>query len=145
MPAWGIWLVLAALLGIGEALSLTFVLGLSAVAALLAGGAALLGAPVAGQLSAFLVGELVLLVGVRPLARRAAAGRPALATGIDALVGAEGVVVERVDETGGRVRIRGELWSARPMAPHAALDPGVPVTVLRVDGATALVYERDLL
>ena len=64
----------------------------------------------------------------------------AMRTGTAALVGASGVVVEQVDLHGGRVKIGGEVWSARAIDETQVLEPGTPVQVAEIQGATALVY-----
>ena len=51
------------------------------------------------------------------------------------------VVVERVDGNGGRVKIGGEVWSARALDEHSVIEPGARVQVAEIEGATALVYE----
>jgi membrane protein implicated in regulation of membrane protease activity len=67
---------------------------------------------------------------------------PALArTGTAALVGRKAVVLRRVDSQGGRIRIGGEEWSARPYLDGTVIEPGAPVEVVEIDGATALVIE----
>ena len=52
----------------------------------------------------------------------------------------DGVVVERVDVNGGRVKIGGEVWSARAVRRDQVLEPGTQVQVAEIQGATALVY-----
>ena len=82
------------------------------------------------------------------------AARPALRRRLDrgiehstmhfrALVGASAVVVARVDGHGGRIKLRGELWSARSCDGHEVIEPGATVTVMDISGATALVVGRD--
>jgi membrane protein implicated in regulation of membrane protease activity len=51
------------------------------------------------------------------------------------------VVLQRVDQNGGRVKIGGEEWSARAYMPDQVLEPGTEVEVVQIEGATALVYE----
>jgi membrane protein implicated in regulation of membrane protease activity len=65
----------------------------------------------------------------------------ALRTGTAALPGRSAVVVDRVDATGGRVKIGGEVWSARAFDERQVLEPGTKVQVAEIEGATALVYE----
>jgi membrane protein implicated in regulation of membrane protease activity len=65
----------------------------------------------------------------------------AIRTGTAALVGARAVVVERVDDTSGQVRIGGEIWSARSYFEGQVLEPGARAEVAKIEGATALVYE----
>jgi len=50
-------------------------------------------------------------------------------------------VLQRVDDSGGLVRIGGEDWTARAYMPGQVLEPGVQVEVAEISGATALVYE----
>jgi membrane protein implicated in regulation of membrane protease activity len=65
----------------------------------------------------------------------------AMRTGTAALEGAPAVVLQRVDGDGGRVRIGGEEWSARSFMPDQVFEAGVRVEVMKIEGATALVYE----
>jgi membrane protein implicated in regulation of membrane protease activity len=41
------------------------------------------------------------------------------------------------------VRISGEVWSARAVAPGQVIPAGTVVDVFEIDGATALVYAED--
>jgi membrane protein implicated in regulation of membrane protease activity len=66
---------------------------------------------------------------------------PSLRTGTAALVGARAVVLQRVDENGGRIKLGGEEWSARSFVPDQVFEPGARVEVAEIQGATALVYE----
>ena len=141
MPAWLIWTILAALLAVGEVLTVALVLGLIAVAALAAAVVAGLGGGVVLQLVAFIAGSLAMLAVVRPIARRHLRLPAALRTGTAALVGSKATVLERVDAEGGRVKIGGEVWSARAWDEHQVLEPGTRVEVIGIEGATALVYE----
>ena len=112
--------------------------------ALAAGAAAIVAAAGGGWLLTLLVfgaGSLASLAVLRPIAR-AHLRQPAVdADGNGALVGASATVVERVDGTGGRVKIGGEVWSARSLDEHTVIEPGTRVEVAQIDGATAVVYE----
>jgi membrane protein implicated in regulation of membrane protease activity len=141
MPAWLIWTILAALLAVGEVLTMALVLGLIAVAAVAAAVVAGLGGGVAVQLVVFIAVSLAMLGVVRPVARRHVRLPAPLRTGTAALVGSRAVVLERVDAEGGRVKIGGEVWSARAWDEHQVLEPGARVEVVGIEGATALVYE----
>ena len=141
MSPWVICLVVAAGLAVGEVLTLGLVLGLIAVGAVLAALVAVVGAGTAFQLVAFLVGSVALLGLVRPVARRHLQTPRALRTGAAALVGARALVLERVDAHGGRVKIGGEIWSARAYDETQVIEPGATVEVFEIEGATALVYQ----
>ena len=141
MSAWVIWLVVAAGLAVGEVLTLGLVLGLIALGAVLGAVVAVVGAGTAFQVLAFLAGSVALLGLVRPVARRHLQTPRALRTGAAALVGKRALVLERVDAQGGRVKIGGEVWSARAYDETQVIEPGATVEVFKIEGATALVYQ----
>ena len=141
MPEWGIWLIVAAGLVAGEVLTLSFVLGAIALAALLAAAVAAIGLGVELQLSGFAVAAVAAVLVLRPLARSHLRTPARLRTGTAALVGSSATVLERVHEGGGQVRIGGEVWTARPYEDAGEFEPGARVEVLQIRGATALVAE----
>ncbi len=141
MPAWAVWVVVGALLAVGEIFTLGFFLGPIALAAVVAAAVAAAGGGLALQLAAFIVASLASLAIVRPIVRRHLRTPAQLRTGTAALVGAPAVVLERVDDNGGRVRIGGEVWSARAYQEGQVLEEGARVEVLEIKGATALVSE----
>jgi len=122
-------------------LSLSFFLGPIALAAALAALIALVGAPAELQFVAFIAGSVASLAIVRPIARRHLRTPAALRTGTAALVGSRAVVLERVHADGGKVKIGGEIWTARPFDEDEAFETGARVEVLKIEGATALVSE----
>jgi membrane protein implicated in regulation of membrane protease activity len=140
--AWIVWVVVAVGLAIGEVLTPgLFFLGPVAVAAAAAAVAAGVGGGWVASVLVFLVGSILSLAFLRPVARRHV-HMPALSrTGTDALVGRKAVVTRRVDSVGGRVRIGGEEWSARSYLDGEVFAEGTAVDVVRIEGATALVTE----
>jgi membrane protein implicated in regulation of membrane protease activity len=142
MSAWVVWAIVAAICAGAEALTLTLILGFVSIGALIALIVAVLGAPVAAQLIAFIVGTGALVGFVRPIAK-AHLHRPALTTGVDALVGKRAIVLQRVDTHQGQVRIGGEVWTARAYLEDQVLEPGTSVDVVKIQGATALVYGSE--
>ncbi len=141
MPAWLLWAVIAVALAIGEIFTPgLFFLGPIAVAAVAAMIVAALGAGWVIELVVFAAGAVASLAVLRPIARSHLRMPAALRTGTAALVGTRAVVVERVDAAGGRVRIGGEVWSARAFDEGQVLEPGTNVQVAEIEGATALVY-----
>lgn len=140
MQAWIGWLIAAGILGILEAVAPVLVFGMLAVAALAGLVVALLGLPFGWQLLAFALAAIATLGIVRPVVRRATRPRGFERTGLSKLVGQDALVVERVDAHDGRVKLRGQIWSARSYDPTLVLEPGCTVQVIEIDGATALVY-----
>lgn len=143
MMAWIVWLIVAAALGVAELLTTTFALGIIAVAALVAAGVAGLHAGLPFQLLAFVVAAGAGLGFVLPVARRHIKQPPLLKTGPAALVGKTARVLEEVTVQSGRVRIGGEIWTARPYDESLVIPVGAAVDVMQIEGATALVYPRE--
>jgi len=142
VPAWLIWAIVALLLSVGEiATPGMFFLGPVAVASVAAGVVALAGVGAALQLIIFIAGSVASLLFLRPIARRHLHMPAAIRTGTAALEGTKAVVLQRVDVNGGRVRIGGEEWSARAYLEDGVYEPGARVEVVKIEGATALVYE----
>jgi membrane protein implicated in regulation of membrane protease activity len=142
VAAWLAWAIAALLLAIGEILTPgLFFLGPVALAAVAAAIAAVAGAAVWLQILVFAGASVASLGILRPIARAHLHMPAALRTGTAALVGAPAVVLQRVDQHSGRVRIGGEEWSARAFMPDQVLEPGTKVEVVKIEGATALVLE----
>jgi len=141
VPDWLLWVVLAALLAVGEVLTLGFLLGLLALAAVAAGIIAAIGAGVVVQFLVFIAASIASLALIRPVAKRHLRTPAQLRTGTAALVGSKAVVTERVDDLSGQVKIGGEVWSARSFMEGEVIEPGARVEVAKIEGATALVYE----
>ena len=143
MMAWIVWLIVAAVLGVAELLTTTFALGIIAVAALVAAGVGGLHAGLEFQLLAFVVAAGAGLGFVLPVARRHVRQPPVLRTGSAALVGKSASVLEEITAHSGRVRIGGEVWTARPYDESLVIGVGSLVDVMQIEGATALVYPRE--
>ena len=141
MAAWVVWGIVAAALAAGEAATAAMVLGPLALAAAAAAVVAAAGAGVLIQVIAFIAASVAALAILRPIARRHLSMPPHLRSGSAALVGASATVIERVDGSGGRVKIGGEVWTARCYDEERVIEPGARVEVLKIEGATALVAE----
>lgn len=142
MPGWLAWSIAAVLLAIGEVFTPgMFFLGPVALAAVAGAVAAAVGAAAWLQLAVFIAGAAASIGLLRPIARAHLRMPAAIRTGTAALEGAHAVVLQRVDRDGGRVRIGGEEWSARAYMPDQVIEPGTRVEVVKIEGATALVYE----
>jgi membrane protein implicated in regulation of membrane protease activity len=141
MPGWAVWLIVAAALVGVEVFSLTFLFGPLAVAALLAALVAALGVGAVIQIVVFAAAAVGSLAVLRPIALRHMRTAIPARTGAAALVGQTGLVLERVDATAGQIKLSGEVWSARSYDGDQVFEPGQRVSVLEIQGATALVSE----
>ncbi|MET9736138.1 NfeD family protein [Streptomyces sp. NPDC006458] len=144
MP-WFVWLLAAAALGAAEFFTLTLVFGLLAGAALVAAVVAGVGVGALGQLVAFGAAAAAGVVLVRPVALRHMAQQPLTREGSDALIGRRAEVMQEVTASRGLIRLSGEEWSARALDESLVIPAGALVDVMEIDGATAIVYPRDLL
>jgi membrane protein implicated in regulation of membrane protease activity len=143
--SWIAWLITAVVLGVAEYFTLTLAFGLLAAAALVAAVVAGLGGPVLAQVLAFAITAGVGLFVVRPIARRQMTRTPLVREGSYALVGKKAVVIEEVTGTQGLIKLSGEVWSARALDEDQVIPAGTPVDVMEIEGATAIVYPRELL
>ncbi|MDT0550275.1 MULTISPECIES: NfeD family protein [Streptomyces] len=140
MDPWVWWLVAAVGLGIPLVLTAMPEFGMVAVGAVAAAITDALGGGAVFQVVVFSVVSVALVAVVRPIAVRSRTQRPELVSGVEALKGRQAVVLERVDESGGgRIKLAGEVWSARALDPDQAYEPGQQVDVVDIDGATAVV------
>ncbi|MET9395954.1 NfeD family protein [Streptomyces sp. NPDC006624] len=144
MP-WFVWLLAAAALGAAEFFTLTLVFGLLAGAALVAAVVAGVGIGLAGQLLALVAAAAAGLVVVRPIALRHMAQQPLTREGSDALIGKRAEVMQEVTATRGLIKLSGEEWSARALDESHVIPVGALVDVMEIEGATAIVYPRELL
>jgi len=142
--SWEVWLIIAIVLVLFELLSMDFVF------VMLAGGAGI--GAIAASLNFSPVLVWLLAIGgaglglgiVRPkIAARIHRG-PELKVGAAALVGVPAVVLEDVvPNHPGRVKIRGDVWSALPSDHTSTLSAGVQVEVIEIKGAIAYVAEKN--
>jgi membrane protein implicated in regulation of membrane protease activity len=138
--AWQTWLIASLVLAGAELATLDLTLLMMAVGALAACLVAAVGLNVVFQVFAAVIVSVALLAFVRPnVVHRLHAG-PTLKSGPEALVGKSGLVLERVTAHTGRVKLRGEIWSARAIDEFTVVEPGQEVSVAEIDGATAVVY-----
>jgi membrane protein implicated in regulation of membrane protease activity len=142
---WIAWLIAAAALGIAEAFTLTLAFGLLAAAALVAAIVAGIGGSLLAQVLAFAIAGAVGLLIVRPIARRQMTHPTPVREGSYALVGKRAVVMEEVTGTEGLIKLAGEVWSARALDENHVIPAGTLVDVMEIEGATAIVYPRELL
>ncbi|MEU2440751.1 NfeD family protein [Streptomyces rubradiris] len=139
IDAWVWWLVGAAALGIPLVVTAMPEFGMLAVGAVAAAVVSALGFDAVIQVLTFVVVSVALIAVVRPIAARHSRQRPQLATGVEALKGRQAVVLERVDASGGRIKLAGEVWSARALDTGRTYEAGQEVDVVDIEGATAIV------
>jgi membrane protein implicated in regulation of membrane protease activity len=141
---WVLWLVIVVAAVVLELLTLNLVFAMIAVGALVGGlGTWLLGWPAGLQVIAAAVLSAVLVFAIRPLLYRLLVhGTPRPLTNVDALSGMTArATVSFVQGTGFARLANGETWTARldDAHEHAEVGTGARLTVVSIDGATAVV------
>ena len=136
------WAIIALAFAVGEVATTTLVLAMLTGGAAAAAVVSLTGVGVPAQLLVFAVVSALLVLVARPVAKRHLKMPIATRSGVAALVGTDAVVVESVDGSDGRVKLGGEIWSAKSYDGETLLVVGTPVYVVAISGATALVAER---
>lgn len=117
-----------------------FLLMLAGGALAAAGVSAVTDFPVWVDAVMFGVFSAALVLGVRPIMLRRFGSPPPTPTGIQALEGKHALVLEEVGEHSGQVKLDGEVWTARPYDTTEVYPPGTKVTVMEINGATAVVW-----
>jgi membrane protein implicated in regulation of membrane protease activity len=143
MPAALIWLIVALVLAGAEALTgdmFLLMLGGGALAASVSSW--LMDWPVWADGLVFLIVSVLLLVLVRPALRRRLTPAAGARLGIKALEGKNALVLGRVARDEGQVKLDGQVWTARPLNEGDVYEPGESVTVMHIDGATAVVFRN---
>ncbi|MGB3352458.1 MAG: NfeD family protein [Mycobacterium sp.] len=140
MPVSLIWLIAALALAGAEALTGDlFLLMLSGGALAAAGSSWLFAWPIWADGLVFLVVSVLLLAGVRPALKRRVQSGKGLLDPAKALEGKSALVLDRVARHEGQVKLDGEVWTARPYNESDVYESGDQVTVVHIDGATAVV------
>jgi membrane protein implicated in regulation of membrane protease activity len=139
VDAWLVWLVIALVLAGAEVATAGLLLIMFAGGAVAASVASLAGAGTVGSAAVFAIVSVALIAFVRPVAKRHMYASPQIRSGTAALIGTQAVVLEAVDGSTGRIKLAGEIWSARTFDEDARFEPGEKVSVFEIDGATAVV------
>ncbi len=137
--AWQVWLGIAMVLGVAEMFSLDLVLLMLASGAIVGMVLGLAGIPVVIQGLGALAAAVAMLTFVRPTWVKRLHSGPELKQGHLALIGKAGFAVEEVSVRGGLVKVRGEVWTARPYDEHEVIPNGAKVEIFEIKGATAYV------
>lgn len=134
------WFIGAMVLGIAEIFTLDLMLIMLAGGAIAAGGAALLGAPVWLSIVVFCIVSALLLFTLRPyLLKFLKVRHGVVETNAAGLVGKAARAIDDITATSGRVKLAGEVWSARIAEGGTVVSEGSEVTVVAIQGATAIV------
>jgi len=140
IEGWLFWFLLGmVMLGAEVLIAFTLYAGSVALAALVASVMAALGASIELQILSFAVASALSLLFVRPVARRHLIVEDKVKVGHEALVGKKAMVLQDVSVDGGRVKIEGDVWSARVEDEEILVPVGERVEVVGFRGAFAII------
>lgn len=135
MGLWTFWLILAVGFLIGEVFTLSttcLYIGVGAVAAMVC---ALLGGEWIATIITFTGATIILYLATfrwrKQIVGHLHKDAPAIATGMDALIGRTGTLTAASDSL--RMRIDGDVWQVRPLNQKQTLQPGDNVRVVGYD------------
>ncbi len=141
MAVWQIWIVVGIALFIWEIFTPGFLVASIGVGAFIASIGAALGLSFTLQVVALAVGMVLSMVFIRPLLyKKGKKSGKAQLTGVDALVGKDALVLQKIENARslGRVQIGGEDWKAKS-SNGEFIAKDTLVTIDRIVGATAYV------
>src|SRR3954466_15341099 len=141
MDDWVLWLIAAAILGVGEIATTGLFLAPFAVGALIAALLSAVGAGTVISLALFVVVSVLLPAALPPIPRAHPRQPARLRTGTAALIGRTATVVERITSDEGCIKLEGEIWRARPYDEDEVIEPGAHVHVIEIRGVTAVVAQ----
>lgn len=133
------WVVAIILFLVVEALTAGLASIWFAIGALAALVAALFNAPIWLQIVWFFIVSIIALIATRPLVKKFVNSK-SQPTNADMLIGAEGIVTERIDNLAGTgaVAISGKVWTARSVE-RAPIALGATVKADRIEGVKLFV------
>jgi len=143
LPWQWFWVILSALLIVGEIFTAGFFVLPFGIGAAVAAALAFMGFGLAWQWATFLVISVALLL---PLKRFADSVTPDSGVGVaaDRVIGKVGIVVDEIQPhgiTGGRVKIGSEEWRATSEG-EEPIAMGAKVEILHIDGTHVVVRAR---
>lgn len=133
------WVIVAIVLGLIEMATVDLVFLMLAIGGLAAALTSLVVPGFWPEVGVFVVCSLVFLCALRPwLKMRMLWSQTNVKTNVHALIGRQVDVIETVNASSGRVKLDGEVWSARTIDEKPLL-VGEHAYVCEIDGATAVV------
>ena len=137
---WLVWLVIAAVLFVGEILTAGFLLLWFAIAAVVALFVSFFTTNLFIQILIFLIVSIILLIFTRPLLSKYTNGDNTI-TNSNAIIGKTAIVTEDISllNSTGQINVDGEIWSAKTMDPNLTIPKGSKVEIIGIDGVKACV------
>ncbi|MFY9262037.1 MAG: NfeD family protein [Actinomycetaceae bacterium] len=137
---WGIWAIITVVLAILEVVTVDFTFIMIAGGALAATGVSALGGGMIWQIITFAIVTILLLFFIRPLVRRHLHDSSTGESNVYAMAGREAITLTAVDRNSGRVKVGGEVWSAKTFG--ATIPADEKVIIQAVEGAQVVIVPK---
>ncbi len=139
-----VWLIIAVVLGVIEAITVSLISVWFAVGALVAIIPAYFGVPLWGQILVFLAASAVAFAFTKRFFKDVVKVKKQ-PTNSDSLIGTDGIVTTEIENLNGtgKVYISGLTWSAKAFDGNK-IPEGAVVTVRKIEGATLVVEVKNL-
>lgn len=135
------WIILAVVLGLFEAATVSLVSIWGAAAAVLCAVLSAFCVPAKIVSYTFVIATLVLVLLTRPLSKKLVGGRQT-ATNADRVIGAEGKVTKKIEKfSPGEVKVFGQIWTAESEN-GKEIEAENSVTVCEIKGVKLIVKEK---
>lgn len=143
LPWQWFWVILSAILIVGEIFTAGFFILPFGIGAAVAAGVAWFGGSLVWQWSIFLVVSVALLLPLKRFADRVSESAAGVGVASDRVIGKIGMVLEEVKPHGitGRVKLGSEEWRAAS-SDEEPIPEGTAVEVLKIDGTHLVVRPR---
>ncbi|MBQ3501748.1 MAG: NfeD family protein [Oscillospiraceae bacterium] len=140
-----VWLIIAVVLGVIEAVTVTLVSVWFAIGAIAAIIPAYFGVPLWGQILVFLAASAIAFAFTKRFFKDIVKVKKQ-PTNSDSLIGTDGIVTSEINnlEGTGKVYISGLTWSAKA-SDGDIIPEGAVVTVEKIEGASLFVHLKELL
>lgn len=135
--AWIVWIIIAVILFLFEAATVTLTTIWFAIGALVTAVISHFTQNIWIQILCFLIVSALLLILTRPVLAKRIKKAP---TNSDSLVGKQVLVIKKIDNVsgGGQVRYNSSVWSAKS-ADNSVIEEGQKVTVQQIKGVSLIV------
>lgn len=140
-----VWLVIAAIMLIGEFLCPIFFMFWFAIGALVALATTFITSNITIQIVVFLVFSVVLAIFIKPLTTKLFKNETKDELNMNGIIGKTAKVIETVDNINGKgsVKINGEIWTAVNENESEIISPNELVIIVKVDGVKLIVKKAD--
>ncbi len=139
--SWVVWLIIAVVCLVIETATVDFTFMMLASAALITTGVSVATENLIIQILVFAVAATLLVFFVRPWAKDKMNPRGAEAGNVYGIIGKTARALTQITSESGRVKIGGDVWSARAQAAH--ISEGSEVTIVKIEGVVAVVSPSE--